>query len=778
MACYLPDHLVRCLICKNLFSDARRLHCGCVYCYLCCLQLIKNNTLDCYCSYRHRFNSQDEIEKSLVIDTVVNDLVRQHIKQKQISSKKLVDYDLISISSPRTEDDINPNDQQIPLSIASSSIHSTARKQVAVAQPPCTICKKKSNMIILCEHCNSDICELCMEKHYQIITDTLHDKWIQCKEKFDQINEHVFVSLQNKTTAISKLDAVRKTIEERSKNLKITIDNHRQTLAKHIDSHIQNLEQIIKTNDVNNQYESIRERLPKILEEETNTSNLLSFLEETEKFLQQLIIRNKQLKEIETQIPYLSQPDPSLIDLSHLIGELKFDDQSTQASSSSTTTTTSTVNHNHQINSNNNNNNNLTSLMSIATERTRFPRRMRPSLRPRGSRGIQHLSHLVGCYPRNNHNPRNGRYNGNYRARGRVSARPHLPLLQSTEDNLDIVPNNKYQWSIDFKEIPCFLAVLDNRSRARHPDTRSHHRHDYMLFIADGYGQISVYSLPKSMSNIQPSIIGTGELFPKNSRLLLESFTVYEFAIVVYVRRFEQKTNEIEHSKLIKAGLPIMKGEQGRYNDHGGMIYLFAHGGDEIDGVYQSHPIRTILADQIFGRLWALNPMDNNVYCYMTPNNKNEIQKYLQDEEIILDFSDEQFEPSIMIQSNQSIGLIDTEHDLYRLYAKDDKFRLITTYQNLHNQQWKLTDGVIFKDNRTLLKLTEDKYYNNNSNDRNNNQNKFNNNPRCYLIELTSDGQEKRQIQADKLYSMVLGPDDEIILGFAVRDDRGLIHCY
>jgi hypothetical protein len=192
---------------------------------------------------------------------------------------------------------------------------------------------------------------------------------------------------------------------------------------------------------------------------------------------------------------------------------------------------------------------------------------------------------------------------------------------------------------------------------------------------------------------------------------------------------------------------------QGRCNDHGGMIYLFSHGGDEIDGVYQSHPIRTILADQIFGRLWALNPMQNNVYCYMTPNNKDEIQKYLQDEEIILDFTDEHFEPSTMIQSNQSIGLIDTENDFYRLYAKDDKFRLITTYQNLHNDKWKLTGGVIFKDNRTLLKLTEDKY----SNENRIQKNDFHNNPRRCLIELTPDGQEKRQIQADTLYSMVLG---------------------
>ena len=46
-------------------------------------------------------------------------------------------------------------------------------------------------MIILCQHCKTDICELCMEKHYEIIGDVLQNKWMQCKEKFDQINEHV-----------------------------------------------------------------------------------------------------------------------------------------------------------------------------------------------------------------------------------------------------------------------------------------------------------------------------------------------------------------------------------------------------------------------------------------------------------------------------------------------------------------------------------------------------------------------------------------------------------
>ena len=151
------------------------------------------------------------------------------------------------------------------------------------------------------------------------------------------------------------------------------------------------------------------------------------------------------------------------------------------------------------------------------------------------------------------------RFNGHYRSRGRGALRRYSSVNQSNEINLDIVPNEQYQWAINFKEIPTFLAVLDNRNRARHPDTRPHQRHDYMLFISDDYGQIAVYSLP---TNIEPSLIGTCELFPRNSSLTLEAFTVYEYAIVVYVRRFEQRSNEIEHSKLIKAGLPIMKSEQ------------------------------------------------------------------------------------------------------------------------------------------------------------------------------------------------------------------------
>ena len=134
------------------------------------------------------------------------------------------------------------------------------------------------------------------------------------------------------------------------------------------------------------------------------------------------------------------------------------------------------------------------------------------------------------------------------------------------ENNLDIVLNSQNQRSINLKEIPTFLGAFDNRNRAchYHPNmpSHSHDKHDYMLFISGDYGQIAVYSLPNFMTNIEPSIVDTCELFPTNLCLSLESFTVYEYNIVVQVRRFEQWSNEIEHSKLFKAGLPMMKSEQ------------------------------------------------------------------------------------------------------------------------------------------------------------------------------------------------------------------------
>lgn len=143
--------------------------------------------------------------------------------------------------------------------------------------------------------------------------------------------------------------------------------------------------------------------------------------------------------------------------------------------------------------------------------------------------------------------------------------RTHATMRSSKtalDTDLDTVPNHQHRWFIDFKEIPYFLSVLDNRHRAKSVNTPAHYRHDYMLFISDDHGQLGVYSLPASKSQGKPTLIHTGELFSKNSSLLLEAFTVYEFAIVVYVRRYEQRSNEIEHMKLIKAGLPIMSGEQ------------------------------------------------------------------------------------------------------------------------------------------------------------------------------------------------------------------------
>ena len=147
--------------------------------------------------------------------------------------------------------------------------------------------------------------------------------------------------------------------------------------------------------------------------EETNTANILAFLQETEELLQQISIRNKQLKDMEMKvglhsllteipferfwkIPHLVQPDPISFNVSQLIGELKFDD----FPSSQTVANYS----NGRMNGDD------SSILTANTpERTRFPRRMRPSIRSRGNRGLQPSSHIIGMSPRNNTNYRKGR---------------------------------------------------------------------------------------------------------------------------------------------------------------------------------------------------------------------------------------------------------------------------------------------------------------------------------------------------------------------------------
>lgn len=94
---------------------------------------------------------------------------------------KLVDYEINSISSRLTEDDQR----------SSSGVSSNTRKPIAVVQPPCSICQNKFHRLIFCEHCQSDICELCTEKHYEQITNQLEERWMDCKAKFEQINQNV-----------------------------------------------------------------------------------------------------------------------------------------------------------------------------------------------------------------------------------------------------------------------------------------------------------------------------------------------------------------------------------------------------------------------------------------------------------------------------------------------------------------------------------------------------------------------------------------------------------
>lgn len=74
---------------------------------------------------------------------------------------------------------------------------SSRKAQIAVVQPPCSICKMKTNPIVLCQHCQNDICEICINKHYKLIIDLLQTQWKECREKFETINQHACTSFSS-----------------------------------------------------------------------------------------------------------------------------------------------------------------------------------------------------------------------------------------------------------------------------------------------------------------------------------------------------------------------------------------------------------------------------------------------------------------------------------------------------------------------------------------------------------------------------------------------------
>lgn len=60
------------------------------------------------------------------------------------------------------------------------------------------------------------------------------------------------LSHQKKTTTISKLNQMRTTIEERTKNIQLIVENHQKTLARHIDEQIEQLEQMCESKTTKN----------------------------------------------------------------------------------------------------------------------------------------------------------------------------------------------------------------------------------------------------------------------------------------------------------------------------------------------------------------------------------------------------------------------------------------------------------------------------------------------------------------------------------------------
>ncbi|CAF1416398.1 unnamed protein product [Didymodactylos carnosus] len=742
-----------CAQCHERFVDPRQLQCGHSFCYICIKTKLISTELSIQCAkcdVQHIFRTRDELERSLVVDSFINEMVQYYLRRK--ANPKVV------------KSSENNHHQVIPL-------HTTSqKKQIAFAQPPCKICSKKSNYLFICDHCNEEICDKCMDKHRAEVTERINKKWLKCKQQFAINNELLSKAEKNITSVVNELKMIRITVEQRATDLINMIENERDNILERLDDHITPVKKNFKNDDIKQEYQSINENIAHILSIESSIQNLVNHLQRIDRFLDNLENKKDHIKTQEITIAYLSPPD--FDSPAKLLGDLKF-----QVPSKLITTPLSTKNkYNERLSPKVQNTTSISNYQNLSSSTKpsikkeldgfynpkelaspipplRINWRLTPSqLQPNLKTDVQRL---VQSTKRNSPITTN---NG-----------LHLPIVvkRPFSQMFTLVPNDMCVWSLKTSDIPHFLCLLDNNNRS------------YNIFICDEYGaRVQIYSIQLPIDKYLPVYIRELELFKRNCRLTLESFTVYQTYIITYVRRFEQKANEEQKAPLIKAGIQILdRGENGRCSDIGGMIYVFGHNGTQVDGSYQSYPIRKLIADTSYDCLWGINSINNSLYYYSLPKTPEQITSYLKNMKIYLDFNEtndenEKFEPNHMAENQQTIGLVDRDSHTIRLYDKNTK-ELINTYKNTQ-QSWNISDMIILKDNNLLMTLTENK--------RNKQvirkDSRYRQHSARKLIEISKNGKELREIEANTLNAMTIGPNDEIFLGFADKGERGLVQVY
>ncbi|CAF0925949.1 unnamed protein product [Rotaria sordida] len=648
-----------------------------------------------------------------------------------------------------------------------SSSSSSSVSDAVIAR--CHSCGNKCQVIV-CEHCDHFVCLKCAEEHRtttKIDTQELINKWHECKNKYNILLQKLNLYNRDRIQIESDLAAIGVAVEQRSRDAIQNVFDQRDSLISHINEYIEKEQAInsIKHNDLANEFRQMQNHLESAQNgEDIGSRTRDDFLRDIHELQNRMNKRHNLIETHILQIPTISRYER--VPIQKLLGELHFNS--------------------HMMNGIPNRNipsllNNQSlpkqnglldypskpSITIIPKTLTRISSPPPPPPPPIASStsSNNHVTTTTTANDITNIKPlMSGAYqNGTidvFDEFRRMAAQIHqqfnapyskvinaassIPL--STSDgiqNIDGIdknskrslPKTKYQtpstgsftmqWKIEHTAVPNFLCMTP------YPTPK--------IFILDKYGKVSVCSIPPKPTKPFESY----SLFTNGTDELIESAAVSPRFLIIYARKKQDTMT--------------------------GTMYFFNHECKSVlqNGIHQSIPVHHILCDQNANRLYCLDRMRCTIYYHTLPNNSNEIETCMKTRRDFTQFNTS-YQASKMVQNDDILGFYERNDCTVHLYDKKttEKFDDFKCEHFMDKfESWGII--AIRKDNNSLIFKVDERDDHDTAN-------------RQHIVYEVNRSTKQiiSQIQLNSVFGMIIGPNNEVILGIRQTKDSGVIQSY
>ncbi|CAM4791122.1 unnamed protein product [Rotaria magnacalcarata] len=823
-----------CPNCDNIYgNEPRKIPCGHIVCHKCCLDLFnkENNTLICpVCDSVHTFKSKNIFKKSLQQIAHSGFGKKSAIREMSFAStmpvekasgtekaaNKEVKKAAVNLPTappgappetspshppptpPQAESPVVVNKPPPPLlppppplmptrgTIVTDNLSKIVKQQpipnntplpsllskIVTPPPPtppnsdaviarCHSCGNKCQVIV-CEHCDHFVCLKCAEEHRTTIkvdTQGLKNKWQECKNKYNTLLQKLNQYNRDRVQIESDLAAIRVAVEQRSHDTIQYIINQREALTGRINEHIDKEQKInsIKHNDLAHEFRQIQNRLESALNGENIGSYTQDdFLRDIHELQNRMNKRNTLIKTHILQIPTISRYER--VPIEKLLGELQFNSHMMNGNPNRTKPSLS----NNPSFSHQNGLLDCPSKLATANIANLSPRVSSPIINSTPPlhnhitpiNGINNIKPLMGdAYPNGTtdafdefrrmaaqiHQQFNAPYSKVINAASSIPSstlsdgssntdgvdKSYKKLLMKTKTKIPPTSSFSQQWKIEHTAVPNFLCMTAS------PTPK--------LFILDKYGKVSLCSIPPNRT--KP--FETFTLFPNGNDELIESAVVSSRFLIVYARKKQDTMT--------------------------GKMYFFNHECKSVlpNGIYQSIPVHHILCDQNANRLYCLDRMRCTIYYHTLPNSSNEIEACMKTRRDFTQFNSN-YAAFKMLQNDDILGFYERNECTVHLYDKKTTEK-IEEFKSEHFMDRFESWGIIAirKDNNSLLFKVDERV----DHDASNRQHIV------YEVNRLSK-QVISQIQLNSVFGMIIGPNNEVILGIRQTKDSGVVHCY